>query len=164
MARRLHPHDRVRIVRALELVRAGSPVGDDQVRWRSGTGDYDVLHVILTMPRPALAERLEARARAMAAGGLAEEVERLLACGYDEHLPAMRGIGYRQFVEVVRGRMAREEAVRLMVRDTLRYARRQRTWFAREPGIRGIDVLGAGGVAPSAVRIEAMAREEGLIA
>lgn len=163
MARRLHPHDRVRVVRALELVRAGSALGDEQVRWRGGEPDDDVLYVGLTMPRAALAQRLCARARAMADSGLAAEVQTLLDRGYDASLPAMRGIGYAQFVDVVRGRMDREEAIRLMQRDTVRYARRQLTWFAREPAIRWIDVREAGSTEAVAARIETLARQGGLI-
>jgi tRNA dimethylallyltransferase len=163
MARRLHPNDRVRVVRALELVRAGSALGDEQVRWRGGQPADDVLYVGLTMPREALAERLRARVRGMVEAGLAAEVRALLDRGYDPALPAMRGIGYAQFVEVVQGRMALDEAMRRMERDTLRYARRQRTWFAREPGIRWIDVLAEGGTGAVAARIERMLEQGGFI-
>ncbi|MBI2206520.1 MAG: tRNA (adenosine(37)-N6)-dimethylallyltransferase MiaA [Candidatus Rokubacteria bacterium] len=163
MARRLHPNDRVRIVRALELVRAGSPVGDAQVRWRGGDSDYRTVYVGLTMPRAALAERLVTRARQMAADGLAQEVRTLLERGYDPSLPAMRGIGYRQFVDAAAGRLAPEEALRLMERDTIRYARRQWTWFTREPDIQWIDVL-ADGSEDAARRIERMVKDGGLLA
>jgi len=161
MARRLHPHDHVRIVRALELVRAGSPVGDAQARWRSGESDYMVLYVGLTIPRPMLDERLAVRARSMVDAGLISEVRALLARGYDPSLPAMRGIGYRQFVDVVTGRAGTEDALRLMVRDTLRYARRQWTWFAREPGVQWIDVT-AGDREAVTTKLEVMLREGGL--
>jgi tRNA dimethylallyltransferase len=159
MAQRLHPNDRVRVVRALELVRAGSPVGAAQVRWRGAGSDYAVRSVGLTMSRPLLDERLEARARGMVARGLADEVRALLDRGYDPSLPAMRGIGYRQFVDVVRGRLTADDALRLMVRDTLRYARRQWTWFAREDDITWIDALAERDLAG---RIERMVREGGL--
>ena len=164
MARRLHPNDRVRVVRALELVRAGSAVGDEQVRWRAGEADDAVLYVGLTMPREALAHRLRARVGAMVRAGLAAEVQTLLARAYDPSLPAMRGIGYAQFVEVVRGRMSPDEAEALMTRDTLRYARRQWTWFAREPGVRWIDVLVTGGPEGAAATIEEMLKDGGMIA
>ena len=52
----------------------------------------------------------------------------------------MGGIGYRQFAAALRGRMSADEALRLMVRDTCRYAKRQMTWFSREPEVRWIDV------------------------
>jgi tRNA dimethylallyltransferase len=161
MARRLHPNDRVRVVRALELVRAGSAVGDAQRRWRSGDSEYDVLYIGLTMARPALDARLAARAHAMVERGLAGEVRALLERGYDPDLPAMRGIGYRQFIEVVLGRLGTEDAMTMMVRDTQRYARRQWTWFAREPGIEWLDALTERDVAG---RIEQMLKSRGLIA
>ena len=162
MPRRLHPPHRARVVRARELVRAGSALGDEQVRWRGGEPEHDVVYVALTRPRDVLAERLRARARAMASG-LATEVQSLLDRGYDPGVPAMRGIGYAQFVDVVRGRIGRADAIRLMERDTIRYARRQRTWFAREPGIRWIDVLATGGADAVAVEIETMLRQGGVI-
>lgn len=164
MARRLHPNDRVRIVRALELLRAGCAVGEAQVSWRRAVRDDDVRYIGLTMPRPLLDERLRARARAMVSAGLADEVRALLDRGYAESLPAMRGIGYRQFVDVVRGGIDAEDAVGLMERETVRYARRQGTWFAREPDIAWIDVHDAGGAAGVAGRIMALLPGGGRIA
>ena len=145
MARRLHPNDHVRVVRALELLRAGAPVGDAQRAWRDAQTEEAVLYVGLTLPRAALAERLRARAVAMIARGLAGEVRSLLARGYDPSLPAMQGIGYREFCLVVRGALDEAEALRRMQRDTLRYAKRQWTWFAREPGLQWLDVDLCGG-------------------
>jgi tRNA dimethylallyltransferase len=81
----------------------------------------------------------------MVAAGLAAEVEQLLQRGYDESLPAMHGIGYRDFVRVVRGRTSEEDALRTMQRDTVRYAKRQMTWFRREPDIEWIDIEREGG-------------------
>ena len=154
MARRLHPNDHVRIIRALELVRAGAPIGEAQQRWRAGAegaadgtaGSADaVLFIGLTLPREVLAQRLRDRAAAMVAAGLADEVRALLARGYDPSLPAMQGIGYREFALVVRGALEEAEALRRMQRDTVRYAKRQWTWFAREPGLQWLDVDLCGG-------------------
>ena len=58
----------------------------------------------------------------------------------------MQGIGYRHFAAVIRGRSAPAHAANLMKRDTKRYAKRQWTWFAREPEIRWVDVRAAGGI------------------
>src|SRR5437762_455958 len=68
--------------------------------------DHDVVYVGLTMARDALRERLEARAAAMAEDGLAEEVEALLARGYDPGMSALQGIGYREFIRVARGELS----------------------------------------------------------
>jgi len=59
---------------------------------------------------------------------------------YDPSLPALQSIGYREFVQVARGALVPAEALRLMQRDTTRYAKRQWSWFAREPGVEWIDV------------------------
>jgi tRNA dimethylallyltransferase len=143
-ARRLHPNDHVRIMRALEVARAGGSVAT-QTRWQEAAGRYEVTYFGLTMDRQALAEQLASRASAFVAAGLAAEVERLLARGYDASLPSMQSIGYREFVQVARGALSVPEALRLMQRDTVRYAKRQWTWFAREPEIAWIDIQKLGG-------------------
>ena len=147
----LHPNDHVRIVRALELLRAGAPVGAAQRRWRDAPEVKDeVLYVGLTLPRDVLAARLRSRAASMIAGGLRDEVERLLARGYDPSLPAMQSIGYREMVLRLRGEIDEAEALRRMQRDTVRYAKRQWTWFARETDIQWLDVQLCGGPAGAA--------------
>jgi tRNA dimethylallyltransferase len=146
LADRLHPNDHVRIVRALELLRAGAPVGPAQRRWRDAPeAQDDVVYVGLTLPRAVLAERLRSRAASMIAQGLEREVEGLLARGCDPSLPAMQGIGYREMVAVLRGEIDEAEALRRMQRDTVRYAKRQWTWFARERDIQWLDVAMCGG-------------------
>jgi tRNA dimethylallyltransferase len=170
VAHRLHPNDHVRVIRALEKLQgrqhaAETSTGngtwmsalDEERAWITSTGDdgtstrsvaghgalsavYDVVYVGLMMARDALNARLAARAAAMAKAGLAEEVEALLARGYDPELPALHGIGYREFVRVVRGKLDAAAAVALMQRETVRYAKRQHTWFAREPGVRWLVV------------------------
>jgi tRNA dimethylallyltransferase len=164
VARRLHPNDHVRVIRALELVRAGSPVGDSQTRWRDTPTDDGTVYIGLTLDRPRLDERLRQRVVHMVAAGLEDEVRRLLARGYSTTLPAMQGIGYREFGRVAAGDLPVDEAVRLMQRETLRYARRQWTWFAREPALQWIDVEAAdGGAAGVAAMIEARLKQEGRI-
>lgn len=158
VARRLHPNDHVRVVRALEMARAGAATLV-QDRWRAPAESYDVTYFGLTMDRAALARRLAARAAAFVDSGLRAEVERLLARGYDPSLPSLQSIGYREFVRVVRGGLDPAEALRLMQRDTVRYAKRQWTWFAREPGIEWLDVDRVGGVEGAAdVIASALAR------
>jgi tRNA dimethylallyltransferase len=115
------------------------------------------------MDREALARRLRTRAAAMVAAGLAAEVRGLLARGYDPALPALQGIGYREFAQVAAGELAPEEALRLMQRDTVRYARRQWTWFSREPGIEWLDMKPAAGVEDAAAALEARLARGGVI-
>jgi tRNA dimethylallyltransferase len=155
VARRLHPNDEVRVVRALERLRAGSAVGDAQARWRVVDTPWRVTYVGLTCDRAVLARRLATRAAAMVAGGLLAEVRGLLGRGYAPALPALQGIGYRQFVQVALGTIEAGRALALMQRDTVRYAKRQMTWFVREPGIEWIDVDVAGRAEGVAAAVQA---------
>jgi tRNA dimethylallyltransferase len=162
-ARRLHPNDHVRIVRALELHRAGYAPPSADGRWREPDIAYRLLYVGLTRERRLLYATLRARAAAMVTRGLEEEVRRLLDRGVDPALPALQGIGYRQFVDVARGRLDPAQAVRLMQRETVRYAKRQWTWFAREGQIHWLNIDAAGGVDGAADAIAKLLEAEGLI-
>jgi tRNA dimethylallyltransferase len=107
------------------------------------------------MDRGRLVGRLRARCVAMVGAGLASEVKDLLGRGYDESLPALQGIGYRDFARVVRGMTNTEEALHRMQRDTIRYAKRQMTWFQREAALEWIDVEKHGGPEGVAAVLEA---------
>lgn len=163
LARRLHPHDHVRVIRALELLRAGGEAALVRSRWAGGEPEWHVVYVGLTTSRAALRRRLTERAERMVAAGLEAEVRGLLARGEPASLPALQSIGYREFVRVVEGGLDRTEALRLMQRDTVRYAKRQWTWFAREPGVAWLDVDGLGSAAAVAAAIEARLKQEGCI-
>ena len=165
-AGRLHPNDRVRIIRAIEVrIGAGKPdpEADAAADWRRSVSPWHLLMVGLRQKAEVLRARLSERARGMLARGMLDEVRRLLEHGYDESLPAMGGIGYRQLSAVLAGRLTEEEALRLMIRDTIRYAKRQMTWFARDPEIRWIDVDRAGGIEGAADSVLKQAAREGMI-
>ena len=74
----------------------------------------------------------------------------------------MQGIGYRHFVRVIQGQWSETEAIRQMKRDTRQYAKRQWTWFAREPGVRWVDVEAAGGFEGTVEQVEKWIVQEGL--
>jgi tRNA dimethylallyltransferase len=134
-AARLHPRDIVRVIRAIEIATLTErPIGVARRRPALAALALEPVVLIgLTMPRRALYGRLDRRVDRMLADGLAQEVEALLAAGFGTDLPSMQGIGYRHLVPVVRGSLPLAEAIRVMKRDTRRYAKRQWTWFAREP-------------------------------
>jgi len=67
--------------------------------------------------------------------GLIEETRALLARGYSESLPSMQGLGYRQVIGYLKGNYSQEEAIRLIKRDTRRFARRQLNWFKKDKRI-----------------------------
>jgi tRNA dimethylallyltransferase len=164
-ARRLHPNDRVRVVRALEVHAGAGGVTRDTGAgdWAGTDGAWRLVMIGFGRARPVLNAALADRARAMLARGMMDEVRRLLEAGHDEARPPMDGIGYRQLALAQRGRMTVEEALRLMIRDTTRYAKRQMTWFQREPEIRWIDVDGAGGIEGAAEAVHKHITREGLI-
>ncbi|HWC01555.1 MAG TPA: tRNA (adenosine(37)-N6)-dimethylallyltransferase MiaA [Methylomirabilota bacterium] len=156
-AARLHPRDVQRVSRALEVALQTGRPGD-----RSGAGAwqevsteprYPIVAIGVTATRPALYAALDARVDRMLAAGLLEEVRALLDAGFSPTLPAMQGIGYRHLLPVVQGASRIQEAVVVMKRDTRRYAKRQWTWFAREPGLAWIEV-GAGGIAAAVAEIK----------
>ncbi len=162
-ARRIHPRDPVRIVRALEIHRlTGAPLGTP-AHWRLSRPEWRALLVGLTRPRPSLYALLDARAEQMVSRGLAAETRRLLDAGYSPTLPAMQGIGYRHFARVLRGSWSEADAIHAMKRDTRQYAKRQWTWFAREPNIRWVDVEAAGGIEGAAEQVEKWIIQEGLL-
>jgi tRNA dimethylallyltransferase len=163
-ARRLHPRDLVRVIRAIEVrvagrAPAGAPGAGD---WR-GASRFRLLMVGLAQERRRLNQRLAERVREMLARGMMDEVRDLMASGHDEGAAGMATIGYRQLAAVARGQLALDEAEGLMVRDTTRYAKRQMTWFARDAEIRWLDVDAVGGGVGAAAQVAAWAREDELI-
>jgi len=132
-ARMIHPHDAPRIIRALEYF---DTTGASIVRGREQHGfhehRYDSLKIGLTVDRSVLYDRIEERADRMIAAGLVGEVEGLLARGYDEKTQPMQTMYYRHVMGYIRGDTDMAETVRLLKRDTRRYAKRQMTWFQRD--------------------------------
>lgn len=135
---RLHPHDQRRIVRALEVYYlSGKTISSYQ---RESPGPLDKTVIIgLKRERQSLYRLIELRVDEMIKKGLIEEVKDLLARGYTEDLPSMQGLGYRQIVKYLKGKCSKEEAVRLIKRDTRRFARRQLNWFRRDDRIIWLD-------------------------
>lgn len=139
-ASRLSPGDRHRILRALEVHAAtGEPLSAWHARGPIGTNPLDAVRIGLTLPRALLYDRIELRVREMIAAGWVDEVERLLAAGVPASAPAFQALGYREIVAVLEGRMALTEAEQRIVAATRRYAKRQETWFRRDPRIRWFD-------------------------
>jgi tRNA dimethylallyltransferase len=164
IAGRLHPNDRVRVIRAIEIHtgRATAPGAEAEGDWSGATHAWRLVMIGLGRERAALNAAIALRARAMLARGMMGEVEHLLAVGHDPERPPMDGIGYRPLALAARGHLPVEEALRLMIRDTTRYAKRQMTWFARDPEIRWIDVDAAGGVEGAAEAVLKHLTQEGL--
>jgi tRNA dimethylallyltransferase len=136
-AARVRPRDRVRVVRALEVYRAtGRPISEQQRGGAEPLRGFRTLVVGLDPGPAALREAVLARTREMLACGLLDEVRGLLA-RHGPELRPLQAIGYRQAVAVVRGEAAVEGLETAIVTETLRFAKRQRTWFRhQQPGVR----------------------------
>jgi tRNA dimethylallyltransferase len=135
-AQRVHCRDLVRIVRALEVWEcSGRPIS----AWQQDHGFRDepfrVLKIGLSVPRSELYSRIDERVERMMGQGFLEEVRWLLDRGYGPELKSMKSLGYRHLVRHLAGGSRLGEAVATMKRDTRRYARRQMTWFGRDPEI-----------------------------
>jgi tRNA dimethylallyltransferase len=135
-ARHIAVADTLRVVRALEIqMLTGAPASVAHHAHRFAAARYPFTLWFMDPPRDALAQAIALRTRAMFANGLVEEVESLVRRGYRE-APAMRSVGYRQALAVLEGRLTRAEAELETAQLTRAYAKRQRTWFRREPGVR----------------------------
>jgi len=148
-ASRIHANDLPKVIRAVEVSLTGRrPMSE---AWRAGrdplTG-YRILRLGLDPERDQLYERINARARRMFADGLIEETRELLAdCGGlgspAAGIPApLNSLGYRQAVQHLRGTLTLEQAIAAASQGHRNYAKRQLTWFRREPGVRWLRGFG----------------------
>ena len=134
-AQALAPADAARIARALEVVRStGRTLADWQGERVGGIGEQVSLHpAILLPPRSLLYERCDSRFAAMLEQGAIGEVESLLARGLDPSLPVMRAIGVAEIAGYLRREWSLDEAHARGAQATRQYAKRQYTWFRRQP-------------------------------
>ena len=136
-AARLHPNDHKRIVRALEVYRStGKTISEHNRETRALPPRYEALTIGLNFQdRADLWARIDARVDQMAADGLEREVRELLSSGLSPRCTAMQAIGYKEFVAAVEGDMTWREAEELVKLRSRQYAKRQLTWFRRNPEV-----------------------------
>ncbi|GFO57440.1 tRNA dimethylallyltransferase [Geomonas sp. Red276] len=140
----LHPNDRVRLIRALEVFsQTGRPISEFRSEHGFSGSYYHAMKIAIKVERPELYRRLEARVDRMLEEGLIEEVQGLLSAGYSRELKAMRSIGYKEAAAYLAGEISFSEAVDLIKRDTRRYAKRQMTWFGKEKDVYWLDYPGS---------------------
>jgi tRNA dimethylallyltransferase len=152
-AKKLHPNDLRRVIRALEVFEQSNCSISEQAAKTSGESRYDTAMFALTMPRELLYRRIEERVDKMMAQGLLAEVESLLTQGVSADAKSLQSLGYRQLVAHLQGELTLEEAVSLIKRDTRRFAKRQLTWFRREQKITWLDLSNYNGIAAAAENI-----------
>ena len=161
-AEKIHPSDIRRTIRALEVFqKSGKPISESQSQWgatgsargsardsdrRSDSGAgrggrYNCKIAGLTMPRPELYRRIEARVDKMLDEGFLDEVKTLRDRGCTREMPSMHALGYKQLLAHLDGELSLDEAARLIKRDTRHYAKRQYTWFNGQEGVQWVDIF-----------------------
>ena len=121
-----------RLIRALE-VRIGT--GSSIASFRSDTSivhDFNIIKIGLELPREELYRRIDDRMDKMIEEGLFDEAKGLYQ---HRHRQALQTVGYQEIFDFIDDKFDREEAVRLLKRNSRRYAKRQLTWFKRDPGV-----------------------------
>ena len=134
-AARLHPNDVRRVVRALEVYDlTGKPLSSQKMPEPEDC-PYDFQIYALDLPRDLLYARANRRVDQMMAAGLLEEVRRLREAGVGPQAQSMQGLGYKEMLPVLAGKMPLQDAVTLLKTRTRHYAKRQLTWFKRDERI-----------------------------
>ena len=133
-AQKLHPNDVRRVIRALEIYETSGRAKSEQKDETRQEGPYHVLVYGLSLPREAMYAKINARVDTMMRDGLVQEVRALLARGIEPRREggAMQAIGYKEIVSALRGEIAMERAVELIMQGSRRYATRQWTWFRHD--------------------------------
>ncbi len=135
-AERLHPNNLRRIIRAIEFYKStGIPISEHQRMTKEKESRYAPIMVSIDWDRQELYDRINRRVDIMLEEGLFNEVKSLMDKGYTQALNSMKGIGYKEVIDCIEGRMSYEATVELIKQSSRRYAKRQLTWFRRDKRI-----------------------------
>ena len=161
-AARMEPTNRRRVVRALEVtLGSGRPFSS----YGPGLDVYPPSRFLLlgvSLPHEVVARRIEERYHQQMADGFLDEVRALLAAPGGLSRTAGQALGYRELIDHLTGGPGLDESLELAVRRTRRFARRQRSWFRRDPRIRWLAALGDPGALLPGLRAELDAADRGL--
>jgi len=130
-----------RVVRALEVIEVtGKPYSGYRRDWDNLQFEYPAVLIGLKMPREMLYERINKRVDEMIAKGLLEETARLVELGLKKALVAKQALGYKELIEFNEGKVSFEEAIETIKKRTRQFAKRQLTWFKKDPNIKWYDI------------------------
>ena len=145
-AEQIHMNNRKRVIRALEFYAlTGRKISDSNREQREKASPYRYLYYVVTMDRRRLYQRIDQRVDRMMEEGLLREVQGLKDVGLDRSLVSMQGLGYRQLLDYLDGLCTLPEAVERIKTETRHFAKRQLTWFKREPEARWLQLEDFGG-------------------
>lgn len=156
-ARRTSPANLPRVIRALEVFHlTGSPMSS--LEKKAKPFEVPSITVGVTRDRPDLYTRIDQRVDNMMETGFLDEVRRLVEQGFGRSPVVRDSVGYREAILHLEGRITLEEAVRLIKKNTRNFAKRQITWFRRQPALTWIDVTGSGDYRSAAAQISRLYR------
>lgn len=139
-ARNIHPNDRVRVIRALEIIElTDQPLSTLIERHEFRDRPFQFLKICLRLDREEIYRRIDRRSISMIETGLVEETRGLLERGYSSGLQPMKSLGYRHAVAFLQNDYDKNEMISHLQRDTRRYAKRQLTWFRADPEMIWVD-------------------------
>jgi len=139
-AKRLHPNDVERVIRAIEVFEATGKSISELQRDSTKPGRFRLIMVGLRRPRETLYEMINHRFELMLERGFLDELRSLLEIGFSEEWPAFRTVGYREMVAYLRGRVSLDSAKETAKTQTRRFAKRQTTWLNNSTSVTWIDV------------------------
>lgn len=135
-AEAIHANNKKRVIRALEFYHfTGKRISEHNEQEAEKEPAYNFCYFVLNDDRDKLYERIEKRVDIMLENGLEAEVKRLLEQGCTRDMVAMQGLGYKEMIDYLEGRITLEEAIYIIKRDTRHFAKRQITWFKREKDV-----------------------------
>ena len=154
---KIHKNNTKRVIRAIEFYRVnGYPISRQVEESKKKESRFEPILLMIDRPRDYLYERIEKRVDIMLEEGLVSEVKGLMEMGLSKKNQSMQGIGYKEVLDYLRGFSSYEEMVRILKRNTRRYAKRQITWFSRDERAIRID----GDILSEAVKV--IENEKGL--
>ncbi len=133
-AQKIHPNNKKRVIRALEIfLTTGKTMTEQNALSKNEPSPYEFILVGLNIEREKLYERIDKRVEIMVERGLFSEVEGILAKGISRDAQSMQGIGYKEAVLFLEGEISKTKSIELIQKNSRNYAKRQLTWFKREP-------------------------------
>lgn len=139
-AEKIHANNVKRVIRALEFYDlTGKRISEHNEAEQKKESPYNFAYFVLTDDRKNLYKRIDMRVDIMLKNGLLDEVKRLKDMGYHRDMVSMQGLGYKEILDYLDGKISLDEAIYILKRETRHFAKRQLTWFRREREVVWLD-------------------------
>ncbi len=139
-AEKIHANNVKHVIRALEFYElTGKPISEHNEAEQQKESPYNFAYFVLTDDRENLYKRIDLRVDIMLKNGLLNEVKKLKEMGYHRDMVSMQGLGYKEILDYLDGKITLDEAIYILKRETRHFAKRQLTWFRREKEVIWMD-------------------------